>query len=527
MKYYELIVRRISIFMNNLRYYQKKAVEAIIEFYNSDVKNAKIMISNGLGSTKILTSSIEEILTRNKNCKILLLCFYKETSKQYIRELMACDKALNVVSYLPHIKNNGIFITNYQENLTQTNPINYNQFDFIICDNIEFLRQEGGTYPFFDKTYKGKRLTLVKDKENELIKNDKLIFKYDFSQAIKDGGYTAIKETSFIDDFFISLLNSFKFKNINIEAIHKKFRTDVEADYNNKHYIFEIKMYRTKYASASLIEHAAYIFGGIIENIKIENCKPVMVVTCKVDKELKQKIFNETKIEIWDISNLISLCMNSQTLMQKLLLYISFPIFDIEPEETTLYNNEKNTITKPKYENNYQKFEDLFSKCKPGKEDDMKYEEICTEVIKYLFETEFFQMSNQHKTGDELFRMDLICSLKGTTEFWKFLMQFFNTKFVVFEYKNYVEKISQNLVFITSKYLYPSALRNVAFIISRNGLNANAEIVVNAKIKNEKTLIISLTDEDILIMVALKDEGKEPSDYLLEKVENLLMSLSI
>lgn len=323
------------------------------------------------------------------------------------------------------------------------------------------------------------------------------------------------------------MITNLGFIDIELEKRYNKFQIDVKATYNEKPYIFEVKTYRTEYASSVLIENAAYIFWGMIKNIEIKDFNPIMVVSCKVDKSLKEKIFDETKIEIWDISNLLYLCGNSQMLLQKLSFYISFPILNIKPENTLLYSNKQPTINQPIYESQYHKFEALFNKCKPGKNDDMKYEKICTDVIKYLFETEFFQMSNQYQTGDNLFRMDMICSLKGTTEFWKFLMQFFNTKFVVFEYKNYVEKISQNLVFITSKYLYPSALRNVAFIISRNGLDRNAEAVVSSKIKNEKTLIISLTDKDLLIMVALKDKGKEPSDYLLEKVENLLMSLSI
>lgn len=136
-------------------------------------------------------------------------------------------------------------------------------------------------------------------------------------------------------------------------------------------------------------------------------------------------------------------------------------------------------------------------------------------------------MSKQHKTNDDLFRMDLICSLKGTTEFWKFLIQFYSTKFVVFEFKNYSKKLSQNLLFIASKYLFPEALRNVCFMISRLGINENAQKVIDSKIKSEKKLLISLTDEDLLIMVAKKEQGEDPSDYLLEKVENMLMSLSV
>lgn len=513
--------------MKNLRYYQNEAVEQIIKFYNSEIQNAKIIISTGLGKTNILVNSIESILTENKNCKILLLCSHKSIVKQYLVELMSCSKALNIVSFLPDIKNNGIFIADYQSILTQDNPFDYNQFDFIICNDLDFLSNDY-IYPFFSSSYHGKRLTFaISDEENKLIRNDELIFKYNLSDAIQDGYFSPIKEKNFVNDFFSFLITNLGFIDIELEKRYNKFQIDVKATYNEKPYIFEVKTYRTEYASSVLIENAAYIFWGMIKNIEIKDFNPIMVVSCKVDKSLKEKIFDETKIEIWDISNLLYLCGNSQMLLQKLSFYISFPILNIKPENTLLYSNKQPTINQPIYESQYHKFEALFNKCKPGKNDDMKYEKICTDVIKYLFETEFFQMSNQYQTGDNLFRMDMICSLKGTTEFWKFLMQFFNTKFVVFEYKNYVEKISQNLVFITSKYLYPSALRNVAFIISRNGLDRNAEAVVSSKIKNEKTLIISLTDKDLLIMVALKDKGKEPSDYLLEKVENLLMSLSI
>jgi len=513
--------------MENLRYYQKEAIDKISKFYNSGIQNAKAIISNGLGKTRIVVNSVGKILNENKNCKVLLICTYDSSVKQYLMELASCAQPINVVSYLPNIKNNGIFVDTYKNLLTADKPLNYNQFDLIILNDLDVL-DDRYMFPFFEKQYKGKRLSLIiSDEKNKLVKNDKLLFEYNISDAIKDGCFTPKKEQDFIEDFFSSLLFNIGFNNIEFEQRYKKHIIDVEANYKNKNYIFEIKTYRTERVFSTLIENAAYIFKGIANSINKKDSIPILVVASKVEKEIKEKIYNETKVEVWDISNLLYLCTNSTLLLQKLSSCISFPISNIKPEKVLLNNNEKVSVEESKYESQYQKFEALLSECKPGKEDDERYEEICTDIIKYLFATEFFQMSSQHKTGDKLFRMDMICSLKGTTEFWKFLMKFFNTKFVVFEYKNYTEKISQNLVFITSKYLYPSALRNVAFIISRNGLDGNAETVVNSKIKNEKMLIVDLTDKDLLVMVALKDEGKEPSDYLLEKVENILMSLSV
>ena len=39
-------------------------------------------------------------------------------------------------------------------------------------------------------------------------------------------------------------------------------------------------------------------------------------------------------------------------------------------------------------------------------------------------------------------------------------------------------------------------------------------------------LIIDLNDNDLIKMISMKENGEEPSDYLLDKVERLLMSVS-
>ena len=82
--------------------------------------------------------------------------------------------------------------------------------------------------------------------------------------------------------------------------------------------------------------------------------------------------------------------------------------------------------------------------------------------------------------------------MKGTTEFWRFLISFYQTRFVVFEYKNYREPISQNLIYITEKYLFPVALRNVALIIARKGFDSNAPKAALGYLRESGKLIISI-----------------------------------
>lgn len=126
-----------------------------------------------------------------------------------------------------------------------------------------------------------------------------------------------------------------------------------------------------------------------------------------------------------------------------------------------------------------------------------------------------------------MFRMDLICSLKGTNDFWKFLKYHYNTHFVVFEFKNYKDKLGQNLIYITDKYLFNPALKNVAFIISRVGFSDSASKASEGILKERNKLIIDLTDIDLINMLEIKQDGREPCDYMQAKIEEFLMGISV
>ena len=45
---------------------------------------------------------------------------------------------------------------------------------------------------------------------------------------------------------------------------------------------------------------------------------------------------------------------------------------------------------------------------------------------------------------------------------------------MIFEFKNYSEKITQKEIYTTERYLYAKALRSVAIIVSANGYEENA-----------------------------------------------------
>ena len=255
----------------------------------------------------------------------------------------------------------------------------------------------------------------------------------------------------------------------------------------------------------------------------------------------KDEIYKRYKIIIWDIDNLVFYSKRSPTLLKQLSQITYYPIDYIEgrfSEEAELASlsftsAEKEIAHEAEKEavqtcNLIQQLKD----CKSGKKHSSDYENICEEIIRILFETNYFnRLTRQHKTKDEHFRMDLIGSLKinqsneeSMHPLWQMLVQHYNSHFVVFEFKNYSKEIDQNLIYITEKYLFDAALRNVAFIISRKGFSESAKFAAEGCLKEHGKLILDVTEEDLIKMLEAKSD--EAADYLLVKLENFLMGIS-
>lgn len=272
----------------------------------------------------------------------------------------------------------------------------------------------------------------------------------------------------------------------------------------------------------------------------------LLLVLSKIPTFEKQVIFERYHIIVWDIENLVFYSKNNPSLLKLLSQITYFPIDYIKgqpfgeeeltkiflksTEEQVLEN--KNIIeTEKEAERTVQLIQRL-KDCKSGKKHSREYEDICEEILRTLFEVNYFnKLKNQHKTNDEHFRMDLIGSLKinqnneeSMHPFWQMLVQYYNSHFVVFEFKNYSNEIDQNLIYITEKYLFDAALRNVAIIISRKGFSKSAKFAAEGCLREHGKLILDVTNDDLIKMLEL-ESGQAP-DHLLEKLEEFLMGIS-
>ena len=521
--------------MKALRHYQEKAAEKVYQFFYSEEKKGKLYISTGLGKTAIVVSSIEKILAEPCNRTIAILAARHEGCEQ-IKSAMAEKLAdISLAESVKEFIDAPILITTYQDVLNHHS--NLKALDFVICDDAQFVKYEDCFELPARKDTKYLGLLPAPEAQDNWFHDAICLYSYTVKDARKDGYLSYTGEYEFTQQFLMELLKDQGYQNIFTEVAFDngnggKIRVDILAEQDNRTVVIEVKSYRN-YSNAKTVIDLA--LNQIIKYREIILRKKedkeysfVIVLPCEVESSLKKEVYNQFGVIIWDINNLIYLCEQNKSLLQLLNRYIPYPFLGLKGEKPLGMKDEKKAVV---IEEDHPSLSETYIKrleaCRPGKLEgaDKQYEAICTEIIKYLFGTEFFRMSEQHKTEDEMFRMDLLCSLKGTTEFWKFLITFYRTKFVVFEYKNYSDYISQNLIYLTEKYLFPVALRNVAFIISRKGFGTNAEKAALGCLRENGKLIVSLNDDDLIQMLTMKENGEEPSDYLLDRVERLLMSV--
>lgn len=302
----------------------------------------------------------------------------------------------------------------------------------------------------------------------------------------------------------------------------------------------EVKFYRSKEIPFSLLKKSANKLAFFLKSQNLG--VGVIIVSSFVPEKAKLETIDKYGIYIWD---------------RKLLLEL-FSLFSIElleefeqlllsvQQDTQNFNsiNDINLEEKQKDEiipiikssiktkqvsapvNTGENHCKELSTIVCGKSGWSAYEKKCIEILKFLFTDDLTLWEEQAKTIDGLHRFDLICRIASKDEYWKSITSSFNTRFVLFEFKNYCDPIEQGQVYTTEKYLYNKALRSVGFIISRVGASENAIIAAKGALKEHGKLILILSNQDLCEMLKMKDNGLSPNDYLADLLDKWLISLS-
>lgn len=249
----------------------------------------------------------------------------------------------------------------------------------------------------------------------------------------------------------------------------------------------------------------------------------ILIIGNIVGERVKQKCKEKYGIYIWDVENLLWIFDTDNNIRNEFVSLLNYTIDEIVPQkpEPFLFDIENKTDSEI---NLMRKLKQI----KPGREHFTEYQDICVEILRYILADCLTLWKKQEESNNGLYRFDLCCKIKHgvSQEFFDTIRNFFNTKYIVFEFKNYEKQISQNEIYTTEKYLYDTALRKVAIIISRKGANDNALIAAKGCLRENGKLILCWSDNDLIRLIEIKDKGeKTVAEQLSNDLDELLIKL--
>lgn len=520
-----------------LQWHQMEAITAIQEALDKNQKQIVVEMIAASGKGLVLAKTVE-LLHRKKAAKILVV-----TSCVMLKENME-HNLFNKYQNFVLIDRDRITVTTEHQILHHINEKLY-EYQFIIFDEVNVSESNYVALGCKEKTIIVFSRKYAEYSHRFLTSND-IVFSYGYKEAVNDGLLTpAMDSLAFepaVEAFIKQLLEQFGYSQANYNADDNDYRWDLIVSNPNRRIWVECKTYKSQVVSPSA---ANSLLQSVIMQKTKQNIPPtdiiLLVVLSKIPSFQKDEIFKRFHIIVWDIENLVFYSKNDLNLLKQLSQITYYPIDHIEGQPSA--EVESIQLLLPPTEDIYvhdaekealetNELIQHLANCKPGKKHSGEFEEVCEKILRTLFEANYFnKLRNQYKTKDEHFRMDLIGSLKinqnneeSMHPLWQMLVQHYNSHFVVFEFKNYSKEIDQNLIYITEKYLFDAALRNVAIIVSRKGFSKSAKFAAEGCLKEHGKLILDINDNDLIKMLELKSD--KAADYVLDKLEDFLMGIS-
>lgn len=524
-----------------LRPYQKQAISAIQEALIRKKKRIAIEMPPGFGKGMVF-AKIVEYLQKTKADKILVVVGNLMLKEQISSKISTNhDGSESICNSNIVVETEHKFINNSDEKISEYSTI----ISYDVAFRSTYWTRLGEEKTLIIFSTFGNDVIYDNEMQTKPYSSKDIVFSYTFQEAINDGYMTPAMDVRArgpaLEVFSKHLLESFGYSQIDYEK-REHDSWDLVLQKSNQKLWVECKAYKSQDVSPHV---ANELLKTLIMRKKKHNLSQedviLLIVSSNIPSYQKDEIFKRYRIIVWDIENLVFYSKNDPALLKRLSQITYFPIDHIEGQPCAEVKTAKlliNSIADKHLEDaeiEANKTEQLLQRlndCPAGTETSREFEKICEDILRHLLEANYFnRLTSQHKTNDQHFRMDLIGSLKITQNndesmhpLWQMLVQHYNTHFVVFEFKNYTDKIDQNLIYITEKYLFDAALRNVAFIISREGFSDSAKFAAEGCLKEHGKLIIDVTKNDLIKM--LESPGDNPADYLLTKLEEFLMRIS-
>jgi hypothetical protein len=178
---------------------------------------------------------------------------------------------------------------------------------------------------------------------------------------------------------------------------------------------------------------------------------------------------------------------------------------------------------------NYNEFVRRLDACPCGIPGWSQFEDICTDILTYLFVPPLVIPRRQPKTLSGINRRDAIFPNRSiapeghNAKNWYHLYRELDARMILVEYKNYdVTDIGPDEVNAALNYL-TNPMGRLALLVCSKEPNEQANIRRNTIFTNDKKVILFLTKDHLKEMLAMRERGEDPSDLIMDLLELFYM----
>lgn len=269
--------------------------------------------------------------------------------------------------------------------------------------------------------------------------------------------------------------------------------------------IIEAKFYKNQKISMAILRKLYGI-------ASLEKVNKVLLIT---NSELTNSSRNflahsATNIVVWEGHELIKRLFTHPNLVKKY-----FPATTTQKKKTPTALIDKEL----------QKVQGLIKKlddCPEGKGGWKKYEDICLEILNYLFVPPLGEPKIQSRRENGIDIRDAIYPNRNSNENWKFIRDDYDAKYVVFEFKNYSEngsEIDKQVLLQIDDYL-KKTIGRFGIVCSKKAPNKSGlEKRKDVFIENNK-LILFVSNEHLKEMLLRKHKKLDPSDVIIDLIDD-------